>query len=69
MPATETFTGSVPSGLGTRALLSPRPETAEENFFEDLLALDTATRELPTWFLDRYPPHPHAQPHLLGPHC
>eukprot|EP00975_Prorocentrum_lima_P002271 495468-Prorocentrum_lima.AAC.1 len=36
-------------------MLSPWPETAEENFFEDLLTIEAAADSLPQWFLDRYP--------------
>eukprot|EP00975_Prorocentrum_lima_P014752 3129113-Prorocentrum_lima.AAC.1 len=50
-----TFPGNVPSGLRARAMLSPWPETAEENFFSDLAAVEAAADALPTWFLDKYP--------------
>eukprot|EP00975_Prorocentrum_lima_P023216 4884401-Prorocentrum_lima.AAC.1 len=48
LPADATLPGVVPSGLGTRALLSAWPETPEENFFEDLLHIDPGERELPS---------------------
>eukprot|EP00975_Prorocentrum_lima_P031174 6545128-Prorocentrum_lima.AAC.1 len=51
----QTFPGYVPGGLGVRALLSPWPETAEENFFQDLAAVEAAADSLPTWFLDNCP--------------
>eukprot|EP00975_Prorocentrum_lima_P048682 10185543-Prorocentrum_lima.AAC.1 len=36
-------------------MLSPWPETAEENFFEDLLAIEAASESLPAWFVNKYP--------------